>query len=343
MPLQNYLSRLAAPALVLVLAGCAARDRAAPMPPATPEQARAVVLLDGRTGAPASWNDMLQRAAAADFVLLGETHGHPVGLAFASELWSDVLQKSPSAALALEFFERDEQSRVDEYLSGVTDEETFRKRTMRTPGSYPDGHRAMLEAARKAGRPVIAANAPRPYVRYARQNAYDKLRSLTAEQQRLFRIPDALPGGRYREAFFRMMSGMASHGAPAAPGKGASKKGPPARKPAPAAPMKSASDAPGEEQPDPAIEGMFRSQSLWDWTMADSIAAAAQRDNRPVFLVVGRFHVEHDGGLPQALRALQPGANPLTITVIDEASPTLREDDRGAADFVVYVGPSNAR
>lgn len=333
--------------LLLLAAGCAARDRAATPTTVTPAEARAVVVLDGHTGAPATWNAVLQRAAAADFVLLGETHNHPLGLAFASELWSDVLQHAPGAALALEFFERDEQSRIDEYLYGITDEETFRKRTLRTPGSYPDGHRAMLEAAKRAGRPVIAANAPRPYVRYARHNTFDKLQTLTAEQQRLFRIPDALPTGRYRDAFFRMMSSMASHGAP-----GAAKTSAPKRPAAANAGGKAAAPAPSTQpphhaaaggEPDPMIEAMFRSQSLWDWTMADSIAAAARRENRPVFLVVGRFHIEHDGGLPQALRALYPGANPLTVTVVDEQSSTLREEERGAADFVVYVGPMKAK
>jgi uncharacterized iron-regulated protein len=50
-----------------------------------------------------------------------------------------VLSKADKAALALEFFERDEQTRLDEYLAGVTDEAAFKKRTARTDGNYPPG------------------------------------------------------------------------------------------------------------------------------------------------------------------------------------------------------------
>ena len=83
---------------------------------------------------------------------------------------------------------------------------------------------------------------------------------------------------------------------------------------------------------------MLRSQSVWDWTMAESVARAIAAGSRPVVLIVGRFHVDHDGGLVQALRALRPGTRIVTITNIDAWSDTLRDDDRGAADFVVYVG-----
>lgn len=103
------------------------------------------------------------------------------------------------------------------------------------------------------------------------------------------------------------------------------------------------------------MEGLFRAQALWDWTMADSIASLIARGTRenyskPVVQVIGRFHVDHEGGTVQALRQLAPDARIITITFIDAnppnmnnlvaaATPLLAEEDKDRADFVIYVGP----
>lgn len=266
----------------------------------------AVAIYRGDTGQRAGWEELVSAAADADAVMIGETHGHPLGLAFAASLWEDVLARTDRAALSLEFIERDSQVHLDDYLAGLTDEEQFRKASGRTPGNYPDGHRAMVEAAKRAGRPVIASNAPRRYVRIARTSGYDRLASLTPEQRRLFVIPAEMPSGRYREEFFRLMSGMgdASHS--------------------------------GKEM----VEAIFWSQSLWDATMADAVADALAQGNRPVVQVIGRFHTDFEGGTVQLLRRARPGVRILTLSVADSTGPSLADTDLGRADFVIYAGES---
>lgn len=305
-------------AIVLVLpllAGCASapRERAEERPAPAP---RAVPLVRGHDGAAASWEELVSAASGADVVLIGENHGHELGLAVAAALWRDVLERSPEAALALEFFERDEQAALDDYLTGLTDEPAFRAAARRTPSNYPPAHRDMVEAARHAGRPVIASNAPRRYVRAARLEGFERLAGLTAEQRRLFRIPDALPEGRYREEFERMMGAMAAgHGGDG--GHGAA-----------------------DDAQRAMVEGLLRAQSVWDWSMAESIARALEGGSRPVVQVVGRFHVDFDGGLVQALRAMRPDARVLVLSVVDELPDGRGEADRGRGAFIAYVGPS---
>lgn len=277
-----------------------------------PQQVRGVPVFDGATGQRTTWPQLIERARKADIVLIGENHGHPLGLASAAAIWEDTLAGAPAAGLSMEFFERDEQSRVDDYLAGLSDEATFRKRTGRTDAGYPAGHRAMLESAKRAGRPVIAANAPRPYVRLARQKGYEALAKLTGEQRRLFRIPDEIPTGAYRENFDKIMGGMQSHGGP--------EKTP--------------------EQKKADLDAVFRSQSMWDWTMAESIVRAREAGAKPVVHVVGRFHVDSEGGTVLAVRKLAAGAGTLVVSFVDADSGVLREEDKGRADFVVYVGPS---
>ncbi|HRQ72582.1 MAG TPA: ChaN family lipoprotein [Phycisphaerales bacterium] len=288
-------------------AGCASPPRrvAAHVEPSDPRSD--VAIYRGDTGQRAGWEELVSAAAAADAVMIGETHGHPLGLAFAAAVWEDLLARTDRASLSLEFIERDSQVHLDDYLAGLIDEEQFRKASGRTPGNYPEGHRAMVEAAKRAGRPVIASNAPRRYVRIARASGYEHLASLTPEQRRHYVIPVEMPSGRYREEFFKLMSGMgdASHA-----GEG-------------------------------MVEAIFRSQSLWDATMADAVAGALAAGNRPVVQVIGRFHTDFEGGTVQLLRRERPGVRILTLSVTDSIGPSLADTDLGRADFVIHAGPSS--
>ncbi len=284
----------------------------------SPTTARSVPIFS-EDDRPADWSALLAACCDADFVLIGENHGHPLGLASAAALWEDMLPRCPRAALGMEFIERDEQSHLDDYLTGITDEATFRKRTNRVDGNYPPGHAQMIAAAKSAGRPVIAANAPRPYVRLARIEGFDRLAALTPEQHRLFRIPDHMPprGTRYRDDFDNLMREDPGH--------------------SPAAPCNPTAEAERSAK----LDATFRAQSMWDWTMSESIARAFKSNNAPVLLVVGRFHIDFDGGLPQALRQQAPNSKILRISFIDAPPPTTntpRDEDKARASFIIYVG-----
>lgn len=284
--------------------------------PVSLDAGRAVGVLTGE-GQPVTWAALLEACANADAVVVGENHGHELGLAFAAALWHDLAASAPHSALALEFFERDEQSRLDDYLAGLSDEKAFTTRTGRTAGNYPPGHRAMVERAKATGRPVIAANAPRAYVRKARAEGFASLASLTPEQKRLVRVPDELLGGPYREAFEKFMRPGVEQGHGGTP--------------------------PTPEQIASQLEAFFRSQQTWDWTMGESVARAIESGHHPVLLVIGRFHSDFEGGTVQVIRRLRPGVKAVTISVVDAEPAPLRSEDRERGDFVVYVGPSETR
>ncbi|MGE0482383.1 MAG: ChaN family lipoprotein [Phycisphaerae bacterium] len=309
-------ARLTSIALVaLGLIGCTARDREPTRPPALVGDPRAVAVFDGATGRTVAWHELVAAAAAAEVVIVGENHGHALGLASAAALWEDVVPLAPQAALSLEFFERDEQSRIDDYLAGLADEARFRARTLRTESNYPLGHRAMVESAKRHGCRVYAANAPRALVSLARREGYERFAALTAEQQRLVRIPGDLPTGRYREDFDRFMreSGGVTHGS---------------------------GDPPSEEEIRTRLDAIFRSQSMWDWTMAETIVRALAEGARPVVHVVGRFHSDFRGGLVHAIERQRAATELVTVSYVNESAPRLRDDDRERATFVIYVGPA---
>jgi uncharacterized iron-regulated protein len=299
---------------VALLAGCAGTE----VKPAAVERPAAFYRGDG---SPSSLAEVVAAAKGADAVLMGENHGHPLGLATADRVWEGVLKECPKAGLAMEFFERDEQWALDDYLAGLTDGAGFEKAAKRNPGNYPAGHRSMVEAARAAKRPVVAANAPRRYVSLARKEGFERLRVLTPEQARLFRIPDELPGGKYRENFDKVMTenaGQEGHGG----------------KPKTAEEMEKEKAAMKER-----LDASFRSQSVWDWTMSESVARSLDAGNIPTVLVVGRFHIDEEGGTVLALRKQRPATRVVTVSFVDAWADALRPEDKGRADYVVYVGP----
>ena len=281
----------------------------------TPEAAatlepRGVPVFDGYSGSAISWEEMVDAAASADVVVIGEMHGHEQGLATAAALWEDILARDAlQPALSLEFFGRDKQALLDDYLLDVLDEEAFKKAASRVAGNYPPGHRAMVEAAKKAGVRVYGANSPRRYSTKARKDGFESLDGLRGSQKALFEKPGGLPEGAYRDRFFEQFRGMlASHGG---------------------------EDLTEEEMED-RIEGYFRAQSVWDATMAGTISRAMLEGNRPVVQVVGQFHSDHHGGLIDQIWKHRPGARVVTLSMVNETD--FAGEDTGRADFVVVVG-----
>lgn len=315
---------------LLALTGCASTQTGAgakPDPIAAQQRAletldpTQLTTIDGATGEPMTWSEVVERAAEADVVFIGEMHGHPVGLAAAAALFDEVVALTPhSAALSMEFFERDEQAALDDYLTGVTDEDAFREASRRTNGNYPPGHRAMVVVAKSAGVPVYAANAPRQYVRLARLEGFERLEELTPEQRRLFAIPDELSVGRYRDRFFDVMGGMRGHS-----DEGDSE-------------LTEEERAAKEAEQREMILSFFRSQNVWDATMAETIAWALDDGRHPVVHVVGQFHSDFAGGTLERLRLLAPEARILTISMVNTAKPAMRTEDEERADVLIHVG-----
>ncbi|MBL4698015.1 MAG: ChaN family lipoprotein [Phycisphaerales bacterium] len=293
------------------------------------DQARSVTIRNGDGSGIANWDQVVADMASADVVLFGEMHGHPLGLAVAQELWEDVLVHSPTAVLTMEFYERDQQIHVDDYLSGVTTREQFDKACKKTEKNNYPGHVRMIDAAKEAGRPVLAGNAPRRYVSMARKQGFESLEALGASQQAMFEMPIGDREGGYQDRFLELMSGMGDHS--------------------------------GEE----IAAGFFRSQSVWDATMGKSVVDGLAMGS-PVAQVVGYFHVqfgnEHGGsGLIDAVRLhgdLDLNRELRIVSIIQlarddqelfmgtddvlddegEISEEGEESDLGISTYVVYVG-----
>lgn len=288
--------------------------------PATPFPAFGLPMFEGASGRILTWNDLMAGVAWADVVILGETHDDAVGHDVQLSLIENIMSLDPDTALSMEMLERGEQPIVDEYLRGEIDAATFTERTGSAdwggPGTWNDWYLPMIDVAKQHGAPVVAANAPRRFVRMARVDGFAALKALPPEEQALFELPMPLHEEAYERRFRELMQRMAAeHGNP----------------------------APSEE----AMAATFRAQQVWDATMGASIAeqlrpgiplfGAKGRTGRVVHLV-GQFHSDFDGGLVQEVQARAPFAKILVISLKPERRLALRDEDVGVADAVVYTG-----
>ena len=146
-------------------------------------------------------------------------------------------------------------------------------------------------------------------MRLARLEGWERIQNMSEDRRMLFAVPETPLEGMYRERFFEIMS---------------------------------PTDHDGDDRQsaiDPEIvESFFKAQQVWDATMAESVADAVQRDETPVILLVGRFHVDHDGGTVTELRNLIPDHRIVTVTLDSGRDEPLKTGSGNPpSDIVVHT------
>lgn len=295
--------------LLLLAVGFSSGCATLPAGPPPPPDPRTLPIFDGLTGDTVTWNELITQSEAAEIIVIGEEHDDPAAHALQLELLRAVLAASDDAALSLEMLERDEQPLVEAWLIGTLETDEFVEQTGSRSWGGEEGwyrfYQPILDAAKIESAPIIAANAPRRYVSRARKEGYDVLRALPDEERCWFDVPESLDDGPYYDRFAETMRGFR-----------------------------------GDEIEEAAIIATFRSQQVWDVTMARSINTAMDdpKINRIIHLV-GRFHSDFEGGTIGELRRLRPDAEILIISCIRRggAIDGLNADDRGIGNLVVYT------
>ena len=297
---------------------------------------------DAHSGRPVSFDEVARRCAAADVVLFGEEHSDTVCNQLQAQLLSALAARPRPVALAMEFFEADTQPSLDAYLADRIAEPPFRTQT-RQRRAYVRSHRPLIEFCRALRIPVIAANAPRSLVRQYRKSdlAYAEFRAALdpTDQRWLPRTCEHI-GGAYAERFRAV---MADHGPTMPPRAEPTATTAPAESQPTTAPAMTTT-AP-VSQPAMSMPGrdmtaaFYRAHLLWDEAMAESLASFRERfGRRRVMLIVGVFHVAHDGGTATKFRRRRPYDNVTTIVYHATPDVTLpfNEEDRHAGDIVIY-------
>jgi uncharacterized iron-regulated protein len=267
-------------------------------------------------GSPATLDNIIEAAQRVNVTFIGETHDDPV----AHYLEAEVLKRAagPNWALSLEMFERDVQGVVDEYLNGLIEERDLIA-SGRAWGNYRSDYKPLIEIAKDMHMPVIAANAPKRYVDIVSKKGQAGLMALSADAKRVLPpLPYATASQAYRERFEREMNEEM--------GK------------AKAASQHKSKPAEHRAEADYALQA----QSLWDASMADSIARfLKEHPDKHVLQINGSFHSEYHQGILEHLERYRPDTTALVVTILrDKSFPSWKQADmNGTGDFVIVTDP----
>lgn len=290
-------------------------------------------------GTPATLDDVVEAMGRHEVVFIGESHDDPTG----HMLESTLLERAYGAygerttagveprpvALSLEFFERDVQPVVDEYLAGLIGERSFLDDSRPWP-RYETDYRPLVEFAKENGIPVIASNAPRRYIRQVSSNGRAWLEGLGPEARGwLPPLPYGTPSTAYRDQWIQtIMDVMEQEG---------SKCGRPLPE------TEDGEDSPHAAAPagtHAAMGNQLDSQSLWDASMAYRISQHLEANPGALVLhMVGGFHVARGTGTPEHLESYRPGTAAMIVMLRPvEDVETFDPAPSGAwGDFVIQT------
>lgn len=287
-----------------------------------------------------------------DVLFVGEVHDDPTAHALQDSLFRQIQAYADSAGraavLSLEMFERDVQPVLDEYLAGTISERHFVQDARAWP-NYAQAYRPLVEAARAAGHPVLAANAPRRYVNRVAQEGPAALSGLSAwAQEWLPPLPYPGPTPAYREKWTALMreampaghgSGSASTDTTDASDATHTTESPHATVGSEARAENDAG-APSNPHAGGAMSNMLQAQSLWDAAMAHAIARhLLDHPGSLVMHVTGGFHVSQGTGTPDALRHYRPDTRTQVVMIrpVDDPSAFDGDEHAGLGDVVILT------
>jgi uncharacterized iron-regulated protein len=257
-------------------------------------------------GGAATLDEVVAAMGRHDVVFVGEVHDDPTAHLLEAELlrraWQAYGKPPPGGAaprrvaLSLEFFERDVQLVLDEYLAGLITESAFRAASRPWP-RYATDYRPLVEFAREHGLDVIAANAPRRYAARVARHGRGALEELSPRAREILPpLPYGQPSRAYRDQWIQVISAvMAVEG---------TRCGVPVE------------DAPAPVGAHDGLGNQLHAQALWDASMAWWIARHLEAHPGALVLhLAGGFHVERGTGIPEHLAAYRPGARFLTVVL----------------------------
>ena len=262
---------------------------------------------DGRTGVPVPVQEVFQKMANADVVLLGESHGVPD-----IQLWqaatATTLSSLRPAQYGYEMFPRSSQPALDSWSQGDLNLKEF---LVASDWESNWGYDArpydpILRLPRIQAAPSRALNVDRPLVRRVSKEGWDQIKR--EDRQGIGDPASALP--EYREWLKKIFRMKASLGASAS----------------------------GENEKN--FQYFEEAQLLWDRSFAEGIAQQlVDYPNRLPIAFVGRGHVEYGYGIEHQLVDLGIEKIVSAISLITDQNCNLSHDEanRPLADFIYFL------
>jgi uncharacterized iron-regulated protein len=248
-----------------------------------------------------------------DVLFYGEEHNDSVTHYLENKILENLYQKyNSSITLSMEMFDRDVQPIMNEYLTSDVREKNFKK-DARVWSNYKD-YRPMVEFSKLNKLDVICANAAGRYSNLVGRKGQKALMDLPLESKKYFApLPYDTASGKYYEKLVGLFDN----------GKEKKKK--------------------QNNNPNYEPFSLVMAQSLWDATMAFSIADYLEKNStKKVLQVNGRFHSDEGFAVVTQLKKYNPKIKALVISSgSDKSFPDIdwkKFENQG--DYIIITDPS---
>jgi len=247
--------------------------------------------------------EILQQLVKAKIVYLGETHDSAADHQAQLKIIREMQRQNGKIAIAMEMFQRQFQSAIDNYLAGKLTEEQLVEQTeydrrWRFPWEY---YAPFLRFAKENKLPILALNTPSEVTRKV---ATQGLESLTAEDKQ--HIPPIseirTDNAEYRQMLLEVFQQHQKAG----------------------------------QGNSTAFERFLQAQVLWDETMAEKIAEFVKANpDYQVVVLAGKGHIMFGYGIPSRVeRRLGVGKVKMRSVLFSLPTDTPLSADKPIADFV---------
>ena len=268
-------------------------------------------VFEAQTGKEIKWRDLQNRLSEARIIFMGEQHDDPASHRAERALLEAVFASHKNVTFALEMFERDQQTPLNDYLAGKIAETDLAKQAKLWP-NYQTDYRPLIEFCKSRQIPVLASNAPARLVRrVGKEGLTAVLHDLSADDKKLIagqiHAPAIGSGDAYAKRFAAVMSEGSGHGD-------------------------------GNAMPPETVQKFYEAQCVRDDTMAESVARLIN-ENRTVLHLSGGFHVAAGLGTAQRFLWRVPLAarDMRVVQIIPIKGSPKPAGDKAEADYLLYV------
>ena len=219
------------------------------------------------TGARVEPDAVIETAAKAPVVLLGETHTNATDHRWQLDTLAAIYRRNPNLVLGFEAFPRRMQASLDAWIDGGLSETAFLDATdwEAVWGVEPEFYLPLFRFARGHRIPMVALNVERSLISAVAKQGWD---AVPQDRREGVGIP-AQPSDSYRDRLLAVFGHHRLDGNPK------------------------------------AAERFVAAQLTWDRAMAEALATAHARPGAPLAVgIVGRGHAEYGDGIPHQLEAL---------------------------------------
>ena len=173
-----------------------------------------------KKGKKVNFEKVVKAAAKTEVVLFGEFHDNPICHWLQLELTKEVAAKS-KLILGAEMIEADNQSQLNDYLSGKITQKQLDS-TARLWPNYKTDYKPLVDFAKASKLPFIATNIPRRYASMVHKKGFEVLETLSDEEKSWI-APQPIPYDKDLPGYTQMMTMMGEHTSPNMPKAQASK------------------------------------------------------------------------------------------------------------------------